>query len=100
MNVGVHQGSVLSLLLFILVLEALSQEFRTGCPWHLLFADDLVTIAESAEELCRKLTSWKVNLDNKGCEHEEDQTHIPWSKYEHVVRLWYVALWSLPIWCG
>ena len=31
-NVGVHQGSVLSRLLFIMVLEALSQEFRTECP--------------------------------------------------------------------
>ena len=27
-----HQGSVLSPLLFIIVLEALSREFRTGCP--------------------------------------------------------------------
>ena len=34
-NVGVHQGSVLSPLLFIMVLEALSQEFSTGCPWEL-----------------------------------------------------------------
>ena len=32
-GVGVHQGSVLSPLLFILVLEALSREFRTGVPW-------------------------------------------------------------------
>ena len=32
-GVGVHQGSVLSPLLFIIVLEALSREFRTGCPW-------------------------------------------------------------------
>ena len=31
-GVGVHQGSVLSPLLFIIVLEALSREFRTGCP--------------------------------------------------------------------
>ena len=38
--VGVHQGSVLSPLLFIIVLEALSREFRTGCPWELLYADD------------------------------------------------------------
>ena len=29
-KVGVHQGSVLSPLLFIMVLEALSIEFRTG----------------------------------------------------------------------
>ena len=40
-GVGVHQGSVLSPLLFIIVLEALSREFRTGCPWELLYADDL-----------------------------------------------------------
>ena len=32
-KVGVHQGSVLSPLLFIFVLEALSQEFRSGVPW-------------------------------------------------------------------
>ena len=31
-KVGVHQGSVLSLLLFIIVLEALSREFRSGVP--------------------------------------------------------------------
>ena len=42
-KVGVHQGSVLSPLLFITVLEALSQEFRTGCPCELLYADDLVS---------------------------------------------------------
>ena len=41
-GVGVHQGSVLSPLLFIIVLEALSREFRTGCPWELLYADDLM----------------------------------------------------------
>ena len=40
-NVGVHQGSVLSPLVFIIVLEALSREFRTGVPWELLYADDL-----------------------------------------------------------
>ena len=31
-KVGVYQGSVLSPLLFIIVLEALSREFRTGLP--------------------------------------------------------------------
>ena len=32
-SVGVHQGSVLSPLVFIIVMEALSREFRTGYPW-------------------------------------------------------------------
>ena len=31
---GVLQGLVLSLLLFIIVLEALSPEFRAGVPWE------------------------------------------------------------------
>ena len=31
-KVSVHQGSVLSSLLFIIVLEALSCEFRSGVP--------------------------------------------------------------------
>ena len=54
-KVGVHQGSVLSPLLFIIVLEALSKEFRTGCPWELFYADDLVISAETPELLREKL---------------------------------------------
>ena len=50
-KVGVHQGSVLSPLLFVIVLEALSREFRTGTPWELLYADDLVISAETEEGL-------------------------------------------------
>ena len=52
-KVGVHQGSVLSPLLFIIVLEALSREFRAGVPWEDLYADDLVIIADSLEECVR-----------------------------------------------
>ena len=44
-KVGVHQGSVLSPLLFIIVLEALSKKFRTGQPWELFYADDLALLA-------------------------------------------------------
>ena len=56
---GVHQGSVLSPLLFIIVLEALSREYGCGVPWEELFADDLVIIAESMEECVRRLLIWK-----------------------------------------
>ena len=65
-KVGVHQGSVLSLLLFIIVLEALTREFRTGCPWELLYADDLMISAESIEELLVKLKTWKAEMERKG----------------------------------
>ena len=56
---GVHQGSVLSPLLFITVLEALSREFHTSCPWELLYTDDLMISAGSFEELLVKLKTWK-----------------------------------------
>ena len=65
-GVGVHQGSVLSPLLFILVLEALSRNFRTGAPWELLYADDLVIIADSQEECISRLKAWKAGMESKG----------------------------------
>ena len=54
-KVGVNQGSVLSPLPFIIVLEALSREFRKG--W--LHADDLLISAESMKELLEKLEEMK-----------------------------------------
>ena len=57
-KVGVHQGSVLSPLLFVIVLEALSREFCSVVPWEDLYADDLVIIAESLEECVRRLLTW------------------------------------------
>ena len=65
-KVGVHQGSVLSPLLFILVLEALSRKFRVGLPWELFYADDLALIADSEVELLAKIGRWKEGMEEKG----------------------------------
>ena len=75
-KVGVHQGSVLSPLLFIIVLEALSREFRSGVPWEDLYADDLVIIAESLEECVRKLLTWKEAMKKKGLRVNAGKTKI------------------------
>ena len=64
--VGVHQGPVLNPLLFILVVEALSRKFRTGAPWELLYADDLVIMADSLERCSSKLKAWKAAMEKKG----------------------------------
>ena len=76
----VHQGSVLSPLLFIIVSEALSREFRTGCPWELLYADDLMISAGSKEELLVKVKTWKTEMEKKGptCEHGENKDNGVW----------------------
>ena len=49
MKVGVHQGSALSPLLFVIVMEEATKECRKGGPWELLYADDLVLTAETRE---------------------------------------------------
>jgi len=49
-KVGMHQGSALSPLLFVMVMEALSREFRVALPWELLYV-----IAETEEDLIKRL---------------------------------------------
>ena len=68
-KVGVHQGSVLSPLLFIIVLEALSREFRSGVPWEDLYA-------ESLEECVRRLLTWKEAMEKKGLRVNAGKTKI------------------------
>ena len=58
-KVCVHQGLVLSPLLFIILLEVLSREFRSGFPWEDLYAYHLVIIPESLEECGKRLLTWK-----------------------------------------
>ena len=75
-KVGVHQGSVLSPLLFIIVLEALSREFRAGVPWEDLYADNLVIIADSLEECVRRLLIWKEAMEKKGMRVNAGKTKV------------------------
>ena len=64
-KVDVHQGSWLSFLLIITVLEALSKEFCPGCSWENMYVDNLVIITESLEELLQKLILWKASIKGK-----------------------------------
>ena len=47
-------------------MEALSCDFRTGCPFELLYADDLAIISDSMDNLLEKLCCWKSGLEAKG----------------------------------
>jgi len=57
-KVDMHQGSALSSLLIVIVMEAISREFRVVLTWELLYADDLAVIAETEEESRKKM--WRV----------------------------------------
>ena len=64
-KVGVRQGSVLSPLLFVAVMEVVTRKVREGLPWELLYADDLVLVTQSREELREKVQQWKACMQNE-----------------------------------
>ena len=60
------QGSVLSPLLFAAVMDVVSSEARSGPPSKLLYADDLVLMAPTMEQLGRCVADWRASLLDKG----------------------------------
>ena len=75
-KVGMHQGSALSSLLFVIVMEAISREFRVALPCELLYADDLAVIVETEEEPIKRLNEWKDNVESKGMRVNMNKTKV------------------------
>lgn len=75
-GVGVHQGSALSPLLFITVMEEATKECRRGGPWELLYADDLVITAESKEEMKERFEIWREGMERRGLKINLGKTKV------------------------
>jgi len=75
-KVGMHQGSALSPLLFVVVMEALSREFRIALPRELLYADDMVVIAEAEDDIIKRLNEWKNSMKNRGMGVNMNKTKV------------------------
>jgi len=71
-----HQGSALSPMLFVIVMEALSREFRVALSWELLYTDDLVVIAETEDGLIKRLNEWKDFVENRGMRVNMNKTKV------------------------
>jgi hypothetical protein len=65
-NIGLHQGSALSLYLFALVMDEVTRDIQGGIPWCMLFADDVVLVDESRTVVDQKLELWRRILEAKG----------------------------------
>ncbi|XP_046858677.1 uncharacterized protein LOC124452133 [Xenia sp. Carnegie-2017] len=74
-KVGVHQDSVLSPLLFACVMDVLTEEVRRkeGCCC-LLYADDIVLVAESKQKVMEWYREWKTAIEVKGLKVNEAKT--------------------------
>ena len=65
-QVGVHQGSVLSPLLFAIAVDVISENPREGLMNEILHADDLFFMSESIENFKEKFLKWKEAFESKG----------------------------------
>ena len=65
-KVGLHQGSVLSLFLFAIVMDRLTDEVRREPLWTMLFTDDIVICKETKAEVEQRLESWRYALEKIG----------------------------------
>ena len=74
-GVGVHLGSALSSLLFVVVLQEADRAARGKGLWE-LFADDLVMTAESKVEAVRKFGVWKREMETRGLKVSINKTKL------------------------
>ena len=78
-NIELRQGSALSPLLFIIVMELISRKISTTDALRkIMYADDLVIVAEHREELQGALEEWNVMFKKHGLKMNLDQTEVMW----------------------
>ena len=75
-GVGVHQGSALSPLLFILIMQEATRNLRNGEVMELLYADDLVIMAEERDDVVERFNRWKENLEERGMKINMEKTKV------------------------
>ena len=62
--------------LFAIVMKAHSCECCIGCPWELLYADDLTIMHDNFEDLKIQLQVWRTSLDTPGLRINVGKTKI------------------------
>ena len=65
-TIGLQQGSTLSPYLFTLVLDVLTEHIQELAPRCILFANDVVLLGESREEVNGRLETWRQALEAYG----------------------------------
>jgi hypothetical protein len=74
--VGLHQGSALSPLIFIMIMDFISKKLPSENFKKLIYADDIVIVAESGAELQQKVSDWYAQLGRYGMKVSLDKTEV------------------------
>ena len=75
-KVVVHQGSVLLLLAFAIVVDVVMESVRNGLMSEMLYADDLVLMSEAMDGLQEKFWKWKEAFESKGLKVNLGKTKV------------------------
>ena len=75
------------------LIECRRMNFMNNMPWELLYADDLAVIAETEEELIKRLNDWKDNVESKGMRVNMNKTK--WRTSEGEAEGCKTAMWGL-----
>ena len=117
-KVGIHQGSVLSPLLFALVVDVIIENARRSVVNESLYADDLVLMSETTEDLKERFWNSKDALESKGFKGQnqknksggmrvgretiQKQDRSTWSLWEEscaqfgvVHKIWKLGSWKM-----
>ena len=86
-GMGVHPGSELSPLLFVVVMQAeATREARGEGLWDLLSTHDLLITAKSEEEAVRKFGVWKREVETRALKVNINKTKLMVMGREPAVR--------------
>ena len=75
-KVSVHQEYVLSPLLFAIVVDVITKKARRGVVDELLYADDLVLMSKTMDDLKERFWNWKAALESKGLKVNTRKTKV------------------------
>ena len=73
-KVGVYQGSILSPLLLAIVMDEVTRDIRKGVVKELLYADDMILLGNSSEEVESSYARWKKALKIHGLKINVNKT--------------------------
>ena len=65
-RVGVHQGFVISPLIFAIAVNAVTEQARKGLLNEILYANDLMLMSEILDDLRDRFQRWRGALESKG----------------------------------
>jgi len=63
----------------VIVIEIITRQLRGGLPLELLYADDLILMAESEESLRDKIAKWKSWLEANVLKMNTGKTKVMYS---------------------